>query len=509
MELQAAFPRRLLSSTTRFGFGPSGRFDVLKKYDPEHEDGLTFRERDLTAQELRNIFPEGHPEPALANRLLKVLHARRVDGTLDLDLDAELSQLESKYPNIMQHGLNWLDAKYYVDIDAAVLARFRREEAHRVQENPSALMERGQRLGLFKPQEQAKYQEYSGPQSGAFYAELSEKKDDVFGRSRLEQIQKQNLAKQEEEERKFNEKVEKRMQEAQAKAQERSKALAQRPDQGIEISEGQIRPPNLYEKWVMQSYERGGSDLTLDSPEVKNMTFAQRVFPSLLFVLAGCGAIYLFTEYWSPPRRSDRLFPNTTLSMATVGTIFAINCAIFIAWKVPGAWRMLNRYFVVCPGYPRMFSMLGNIFSHQSLKHLFWNMLALFVFGPSLHEDVGRANFVAIYLASGLLGSWASMTFYLARGILYTTHQGASGCLYGIIAAYLWLRKDKDITFYFVPEQYRDQVKAKGSTFLWAMLFFEVVLAGRIGTTDRIAHIAGIITGISTLIYLSDKKKAR
>lgn len=503
---QPLFTRRTFSSFPRFDFQPSSPFRRLKPYDAEQEDGLTFRERDLSEEELDNVFPEGCPEPLLANRLLKVLHARRVDGTLDIPLDFELSTLERDYPNIIQHGLEWLNTQYPVDADAAILARFQREEAPREQENPSFLLERGQRLGLFKPQEQAKYQDYTGPQSGQFYAELGEKKDDVFGKSELERIRKENEARAEQEEREFDEEVEKRMQEAQAKAQEKSRALAERPEQGIEVSEGVIRPPNSFEKWVMQSRKKAASDLTLDSPEVTEMSYLQRVVPSLLFVLAGCGALYLLMEYWTPPRRSDRMFPNTSLAYTTVGTLLAMNFAIFVAWKIPGAWKVLNRYFVVTPGYPRMFSMIGNCFSHSTFKHLFWNMLTLAIFGPRLHEDVGRANFLAIYLAAGLVGSWASMSAWLARGVLYTSHQGASGCTWGIVAAYFYWHRDANMTLFFIPEEYRQWATAKGSSLLWALILFEIITSFRSRTADGIAHIVGIATGISVLEYINSSR---
>lgn len=504
---KTSMSRRLFSSSFKTEFQRSNHLRRLKQYDPEHEDGLTFREQDLNDEELQTIFTRGHPDPYLTNRLLKVLHARRIDGTLDLPLDFELSTLEADYPNIIENGLNWLNTRYPIDTDAAILARFQREEAPRVQENPSFLLERGQRLGLFKPQEQIKYRDYSGPQSGQFYAELSEKQDDVFGKSELERIRKVNEAKAEEEQRKFDEEVERRMQEAQAKAQEKSQALAERPDQGIEVSTGEIRPPNLYEQYVMRAHQAAGTNIDLDSPEVKNMTFLRRVVPSLLFVLAGCGALYLLTEYWNPPRRSDRMFPDTSLAIATVGTILAMNFAVFVAWRIPSAWKVLNRYFLVTPGYPRMFSMLGNTFSHYSFRHLSINMLTLLLFAPSLHEDIGRANFLAIYLASGLIGSWFSMTTYLARGILYTSHQGASGSTYGIVAAYLYLHRDSDLTLWILPESWRDWAKAKGSSFLWGLIALEILLSTRRPTTDVMAHLVGIASGVSVFELLSHSKR--
>lgn len=200
------------------------------------------------------------------------------------------------------------------------------------------------------------------------------------------------------------------------------------------------------------------------------------------------------------------MFPDTSLAIATVGTILAMNIAVYVAWRIPSAWRVLNRYFVVTPGYPRMFSMIGNTFSHYSFKHLAMNMLTLLLFAPRLHEEVGRADFLAIYLASGLIASWFSMTTYLARGILYTSHQGASGSTYGIVAAYFYLHRDSNFTLWFLPKSYQDWVKAKGSSFLWALIALETILSPRRPTTDLIAHLVGMASGVSILELLFHNK---
>ena len=66
-------------------------------------------------------------------------------------------------------------------------------------------------------------------------------------------------------------------------------------------------------------------------------------------------------------------------------------------------------------------------------------MAALFVFGLSLHEDVGRGVFVGMYLASGAMGSLASLSMFALRRNLVTSSLGASGSVWGITAAYFWL----------------------------------------------------------------------
>lgn len=500
--VQRVSSRRVRHDATRRTFSTSKIVQRLKAYDPEHEQGLTLRKNDLNPVELSQIFLNLQIQNNDANRLLKVLQARRVDGTLDIPLDESLSSLLEDFPQAQVLALAWLRRRFPVDEDAAILARFKREESPREQENPSALFERGQRLGLVKPAEEVTEEEpdYYGPQSGAYYARLSEKKEDVFGRSELERIRAENEAQAEEEERQMQERIDKSMAAAEAKHTERSQALEKAPEQGLEVSDGrQVRPPNSFEKWVIAAQERATSKMTLDSPEVQNMSNTRRLLPSLLFVLASCMGLYTFAQYWEPPRRSDRLWPNMSLSVATCTGITVLNFLVFCLWRFPPALRLLNQYFIAVPAYPYVLSMLGNTFSHFRLQHITTNMISLFIFGLSLHEDIGRGNFIAIYLAAGLLGSFASMSSFVLRGIWYTSTQGASGCVWGITSAYLWLHKDDKFSFIFIPESYQDQLVARGWMLLAALVALDVMVGFRKGSNiDVAAHWTGIVVGMIT-----------
>jgi len=500
--------RRSFATTKPVLFNTTSILYRLKPYDETREEGLTFRDEPLTDRDLFTIFGSERPGPETANRLLKVLHARRVDGTLDIPVDDELLQALIQYRDAERATLSWLRAKYPIDEEQAILDRFKREENPRVVEHPSALMERGQRLGLFKTVDASQDQnvkgntdaEYYGPQSGSYYAALSEKEEDVFGRSELERIRAKNEAEAEEEERLMQEKIDRSMEEAEARAQEKTQALAARPEQGVEVSEGGkvVRPPNEFEKWVIRARERAATKLTLDSPEIAGMTTRQRLLPSLLFVLACCGGLYFLTEHWEAPRRSDRVMPNTSLGMATCIGILGVNAVVFLAWRFPPALRLLNNYFIVVPAYPRALSMLGNIFSQQGGRHFLMNMFGLFIFGPSLHEDVGRANFIAIYLASGLLGSLVSLSSYVLRGILVSSSLGASGSIWGITAAYMWLHRDDNFSFIFIPRQYQDDFLAKGWMFLAGFVIIDTIAGLRKKTIDLVAHLTGMAVGVAT-----------
>ena len=63
-------------------------------------------------------------------------------------------------------------------------------------------------------------------------------------------------------------------------------------------------------------------------------------------------------------------------------------------------------------------------------------MLLLWMVGLSLHEQIGRGDFLAIYVASGVFGGVASLTNMVLRNMLHTSSLGASGAVAGILAAF-------------------------------------------------------------------------
>jgi len=75
------------------------------------------------------------------------------------------------------------------------------------------------------------------------------------------------------------------------------------------------------------------------------------------------------------------MFPDTPPAAATAMAIIGLNLGVYLLWKVPPAWRMLNRHFIIVNAWPRATSMIGSVFSHQTLKHLALNMGLLWFIG--------------------------------------------------------------------------------------------------------------------------------
>lgn len=112
----------------------------------------------------------------MGNRVLRVLHGRRLEGTLDLDLPADITRTVSQAS--IDKGLEWLRSKYPVDEDAAIFQRIEREE----KEEEARLIRRAEKLGLYKPQ------------SGHYQAELGEE-GNIYGKSVVQEVREANEVK--------------------------------------------------------------------------------------------------------------------------------------------------------------------------------------------------------------------------------------------------------------------------------------------------------------------------
>ncbi len=133
--------------------------------DYSDDVGLSFRDTDLSDKEISAIFG-ATTDPAFANHILRVLHGRRVAGTLDNGVWYPETTGFSKH--LVANALAWLRANYPVDEKAAV----RRKEDAEYRQIERKLVADAERLGIYVPQ--------SGVKGG-----------DVYGKSGLDSIREE------------------------------------------------------------------------------------------------------------------------------------------------------------------------------------------------------------------------------------------------------------------------------------------------------------------------------
>jgi membrane associated rhomboid family serine protease len=109
--------------------------------------------------------------------------------------------------------------------------------------------------------------------------------------------------------------------------------------------------------------------------------------------------------------------------------LLVLNVVMFaLTLVVPGLGDALM--FVPALILSRPWSIVTYMFLHAGFGHIFFNMLALYFFGPRLEARIGSRRFLGLYLVSGVVGGLLSFTSPMT-GVI-----GASGAVYGVMFGY-------------------------------------------------------------------------
>lgn len=139
---------------------------------------------------------------------------------------------------------------------------------------------------------------------------------------------------------------------------------------------------------------------------------------------------------WWPRRRAVSVYDNRP--RATYA-IIAITVVVYLTQLIPGSpvtgWLgFLGAYVMPSTGAPfQPWRMLTVLLVHESILHIGFNMLALWMIGMSLEPLLGRWRFVTLYLLSGFGASAAIAAFDSPLQPVV----GASGAIFGLFGALL------------------------------------------------------------------------
>jgi len=95
-------------------------------------------------------------------------------------------------------------------------------------------------------------------------------------------------------------------------------------------------------------------------------------------------------------------------------------------------------------------TILTSIFLHANIVHLFYNMLFLFLLGPTLEKNAGDLNFLLVYFVGGVIANLASfIPPFFRPGI---PGIGASGAISALVGLGTFLHPGKlIISQYLIP----------------------------------------------------------
>src|SRR5919112_5220376 len=103
-----------------------------------------------------------------------------------------------------------------------------------------------------------------------------------------------------------------------------------------------------------------------------------------------------------------------------VTRILAANVAVFFLFQMMPALAPYERALALVPALAlqRPWTVFTYMWLHAGIGHLFFNMLALYFFGPRLEQRLGSAHSLALYLVSGLGGAALSFINPLQPGLI-------------------------------------------------------------------------------------------
>jgi len=342
-------------------------------YDPKVGVPLDSGELDQTT--IAQIFGT-HVDEATGNHVLRLMNYRRRSGSL-IDVGASFPPETGISSQVAIKALDYLRAQNPDFDEQGAGAAWAEAEVNRVEQE---YMNRAESLGLYKKSEA---ESESGSQG-------TKHRNDPYGESALVNLRKANKARWMEEDRKKKELKDK--QEAERLAQLRASGVE--PKQETNTTNTNQSSPEVMSlnqpvgKAWLQPVERKAwvkyyeeQATIIKDNKVPQLSLFRRLGPAALVALGVVAGCLVLHEMYAPPPKSARIFPNVPPAVATLGTITAINFAIFIAWRMPVLWRTLNKYFQMSPGYPSAAAVLGAQFSHQTSLHLFSSTLFLWPFG--------------------------------------------------------------------------------------------------------------------------------
>ncbi|WP_028121968.1 rhomboid family intramembrane serine protease [Epilithonimonas tenax] len=243
------------------------------------------------------------------------------------------------------------------------------------------------------------------------------------------------------------------------------------------------------------------------------------------------------------------MFPQIT---PVTRNIIILNVVFFAATFLLGNLNLealLAGYFPLSPNF-RSWQIITHMFMHGSIMHIVFNMFTLYSFGPVLEQVLGQKKFIILYFAAGLGGfvlynvwnyyevsqltSFLNSQAYDIREIykyadnhyagempitsnseavrdaaqklfiiLKTPMVGASGAIFGVIAAFSTLFPDAKLMFMFIPFP----IKAKYLTPI--IIAASIFLGFGQFSGDNIAHFAHLGGALIGFLYIWNWKKYR
>lgn len=139
-----------------------------------------------------------------------------------------------------------------------------------------------------------------------------------------------------------------------------------------------------------------------------------------------------------------------------------------------------------------LWRLVGAMFLHGNLVHIFFNSYALFALGPESERIYGRPRFLAIYFLAGIGGSVASFLLSPAVSV------GASGAIFGLMGAL-------GLFFYLNRTVFGQAARAQVQSIVAIGLINLLIGFSSPGVIDNFGHLGGLLAGLLAAYALAPR----
>lgn len=174
--------------------------------------------------------------------------------------------------------------------------------------------------------------------------------------------------------------------------------------------------------------------------------------------------------------------------------LIIINAIVFIGTRLP-LLSSLEPYFILYPPPSNFFKpvqLVTHMFMHGSMGHLFFNMLALFFFGPNVESVWGPKKFLLFYFFCGI----GAMVGHLLLGG-GSPVVGASGAIAGVLLAFAVLFPNAQVMLLIPPIP----MKAKYLVLIILVIDLYMGLTMADSRIAHFAHLGGAVFGGLLILY--------
>jgi membrane associated rhomboid family serine protease len=166
--------------------------------------------------------------------------------------------------------------------------------------------------------------------------------------------------------------------------------------------------------------------------------------------------------------------------------------------------RVMLALFNPWSEYFRPYQLVTHMFMHGSFNHLLFNMLSLVFLGPMVEARLGSERFLVLYFVAG----FGSAFLQIATGYLAAYHfgmgaeidipmLGASGAIYGVMAAFAMLFPHERLMLLFPP------IPIRAPYFVLGLVAIDLFsgMSGRDTGVAHFAHVGGALFGAALIYY--------